>query len=198
MKNYILGFSTFMIVSCGYNNTKIPGNGPMGKNEPPGKNGTQVPGKDSNNPQGPQLDFALVKSQFLEVHCLRCHSAAGGNRAGINLETYSSVQPLVSLVQNAVNSGFMPPSGNLPESAKAVLNNWIQAGAPEVATGSNNPVPPGSEKPTNPSPSPGSPTIPCEDHKHQVMAGELVEIDSQWVFDVTDQTLKGRHDDCHR
>lgn len=193
MKNCIVGFLALMMVSCGYNNTQIP--------QAPGKGpsipqGPQAPGKEPGNPQGPQLDFATVKTQVFEVHCMHCHSSAGGNRAGINLETYTSVKPLASLIQSAVSSGFMPPSGNMPDSVKTLLNNWIQAGAPEVALGTNNSTQPPPEAGTPTKPTPGIPPIPCEDHKHMVATGELVEIDNAWVFDVTDQTLKGRHDDC--
>ena len=89
-----------------------------------------------NNAQGSPgaaLDFLAVKSQFFEPQCLRCHSNAGGNRGGVNLETYVNVSNFLSRVQSAVNSGVMPPSGSLSTSMKSILNNWISAGAPEFA-----------------------------------------------------------------
>ena len=109
-----------VIASCGYNNTKLPIT--AGNNSGLGSGGTTGP------------DFVNVKAQFFQPHCMRCHSDAGGNRAGVNLETYANVSRFLSRAQSAVNAGSMPPAGPLSADRKSILNDWIAAGAPEFAS----------------------------------------------------------------
>ncbi len=163
-----------LIASCGYKSTEIP----------PGA------GASGGSSQGAStLDFATTKSQVFETYCLRCHSAAGGNKGGINLESFGNVKPLVQRIQSAVDRGSMPPSGGLPSTAKSQLTNWIQAGAPEFSAGSTTP---------NPAPGPSPTPMPCEDHHSLVEDGVIIDLDSKLSFDVETEALKQRHDDCDK
>ncbi len=146
MKKLFIVLGIFLI-GCGYNNTQIPADA-----QPLGNDGlSQV---DPAN-----LDFATVRAQVFQPHCFQCHSQAGGNRAGVNLESYANVNSRLATIQNAVNSGAMPPSGSLPTATRALLNNWIQAGAPEINSGGPQPNP-------NPNPQPIPPVPPpCDDRR---------------------------------
>ncbi len=133
MKKWILALS-LSVTACGYKHTGLPGdsaaNGPLG--------------------QGSSLSFTSVKAQVFQPYCIRCHSQAGGNKAGINLETYARVKPIITRVKAAVNTNFMPQSGPLNDTSKAILNAWADAGAPETATTSPTPV--GDQNPPPPDP----------------------------------------------
>jgi uncharacterized membrane protein len=80
------------------------------------------------------LNYANVNTKFFSLYCLSCHSSAGGNRAGINLESYANVMAQLDRVKGTVlEEGSMPPSGSPPVSAgaAALLKAWIDAGAPQ-------------------------------------------------------------------
>lgn len=80
------------------------------------------------------LNYANVNNKVISPYCLSCHSAAGGNRAGVNLETYASIIGKLELVQaTTILERSMPPSGEsqLNSSAYALLKAWIEAGAPQ-------------------------------------------------------------------
>ncbi len=80
------------------------------------------------------LNYANINSKVIEPYCLSCHSAAGGNRAGLNLETYASIMNRLELVQvTVIMERSMPPSGSpaLDPSAYALMKAWLEAGAPQ-------------------------------------------------------------------
>ncbi|HRO68690.1 MAG TPA: hypothetical protein PL182_14045, partial [Pseudobdellovibrionaceae bacterium] len=58
---------------------------------------------------GATMDFNSVYQAVIRPKCATCHSASGGNRGGVNLETYENVFANRSAVQSAVQGGFMPP-----------------------------------------------------------------------------------------
>jgi hypothetical protein len=80
-----------------------------------------------------ELRFADVKTQVLDRSC-SCHIA--GNDGGVSLKTYS-------LTLNAINNRnfrkvtlgaerrMPPPNGDLDAAQTAVLQEWLDAGAPE-------------------------------------------------------------------
>ena len=136
-----------LLLGCGYSNTQIPTDAPTPEMGGP------------NQSAGTSLDFSSVKAQFFQPYCLRCHSTTGGNKAGINLETYTNVRSVIVKVQNAVNGGVMPPSGSLPSAAVAFLNQWLQAGAPETSSTNPQPTP-------GPDPVPGPTPDPCPNKRH--------------------------------
>ena len=94
-----------------------------------------VPLKDLDSKDGkptPEfLDFAAVSEAVFTPHCIRCHSAASGNQAGVNLETYAAVKPILGLVQEVIVDGSMPIAAPLSDELKAVVVDWVKAGAPE-------------------------------------------------------------------
>lgn len=79
-----------------------------------------------------KITFSIIQKQILEPACLRCHSAEGGNRGGVNLETYRNVFNLIDDIQDSINTNFMPPRRPLSEEQKKLLMDWIDAGAPEL------------------------------------------------------------------
>lgn len=84
------------------------------------------------------LGFASITAMVFQPNrCLDCHSTPGGNQDGINLETYANVLPLIGKIQQQVVSGAMPlPATGLPPARpaeKAMLNAWVENGAPETS-----------------------------------------------------------------
>lgn len=77
--------------------------------------------------------FQSIKAAVFDPYCLACHSQAGGDRGGINLETYTRVLPLVAAIRSSVITGRMPRGSTLPEKEKSFLLAWIDAGAPELS-----------------------------------------------------------------
>lgn len=80
------------------------------------------------------LNYANVNTKVISPYCLSCHSPAGGNRAGVNLEGYANVIARLDRVEGTVLvEGSMPPSGSpaVSAGAAALLKAWIDAGAPE-------------------------------------------------------------------
>ncbi len=76
--------------------------------------------------------FAKVTEIFAANRCLVCHSNTGGNRGGINLETYASVFPIASDVVDSVVKNRMPRGGPaVSDPDKALLTAWVEGGAPE-------------------------------------------------------------------
>lgn len=173
-----LAFASLLLISgCGYNNTQLPELDALSKTSGNfGANGSLV--------------FADIKSQVFDPNCIRCHSVAGGNRAGINLETYSNVQPILQNIANVINSGAMPPTGSLPNNLKNLVAQWIAAGSPEFA----NSVPPGN--PGDPQ-TPGNPPTPCKVHMALVGNGLIENIDSNFYYENLSNKIKRREDDCN-
>ena len=81
------------------------------------------------------VDYAAIRTAVFSPYCIACHSAAGGDRGGINLETYANVNSVLAQISDAVSSGFMPLNSALPANAKAALLKWVAAGAPEFISG---------------------------------------------------------------
>ena len=81
---------------------------------------------------GVSVSYEFVKAQVFQPYCISCHSSAGGNPNGVNLETYSNtIQNLAAIENQAITKGTMPPSHALPTSTQDILSQWIAAGAPE-------------------------------------------------------------------
>ena len=81
------------------------------------------------------VDYAFVQNNVIAPKCLACHSAAGGNQGGTNLENLKAVRALMSRVSyRAIERRDMPPSG-LGERDLMILKNWIEQGAPESVVG---------------------------------------------------------------
>ncbi|NJL24846.1 MAG: hypothetical protein HC902_06540 [Calothrix sp. SM1_5_4] len=77
------------------------------------------------------VNFETVKRVVFQNYCFRCHSTAGGNRGGVNLETYANVRPILAEIKWQVETGNMPADGPMPVSEQNLLLQWIADGAPE-------------------------------------------------------------------
>lgn len=69
------------------------------------------------------LDFATVSSQIFTPHCVRCHG---------EFSEYTKVALNLQSIKDAVMTNRMPRRSPLPDDLKAVLNAWINQGAPET------------------------------------------------------------------
>ena len=80
------------------------------------------------------IDYKMVSARVLGLRCISCHSNSGGNRAGINLETYESLFNERSGIKSTITSGSMPQPTNRPLSAiqKQIILAWLSKGAPET------------------------------------------------------------------
>lgn len=64
-----------------------------------------------------------------------CHSSAGGNAGGINVENYSNVMHYIDRIQDSVAiHQTMPPGKPVSKKLQQLLVTWISNGSPEHAT----------------------------------------------------------------
>ncbi len=113
----ILIFSVYM-VGCNYNVTKNSDGGEQGQ----------------NIKSIAVLDYQTIKKAVIEPQCLSCHSNSGGNKGGLNIETYESIKSnLNQIYYRSIEVGDMP-EGGLPLNSKEILKVWIENGAPVQAT----------------------------------------------------------------
>ena len=132
-----------LLGGCGYSNTELP-------IEAEGVNNITNP----NNNLSQGIDYKFVNQNVFAPKCIRCHSNAGGNKGGINLESYAQVKQNIAKIQDAVIvQQFMPPAGPLTEDLRGILSQWIDKGLPETSTDPIGP-PPVNPPPVNPPPSP--------------------------------------------
>ena len=80
------------------------------------------------------IDYQVVHDQIFAPYCLCCHSASGGNKGDVNLETYQNVIDNLDDIKTAVLvKQAMPPKragGPLASNLQQLLSTWINAGAP--------------------------------------------------------------------
>lgn len=83
------------------------------------------------------IDYAFVDAKVFEPHCVRCHSAAGGDKGDVNMETYENViANLAGIETTALEEMSMPPKragGPLGAYEQGILKMWLDAGAPRDA-----------------------------------------------------------------
>ena len=79
-----------------------------------------------------KIDYQMVNSQVIGPRCLSCHSNQGGNRAGLNLETYENVFNERNGIKNQVSNGSMPTGSPLTSIQKQTILTWLNNGAPET------------------------------------------------------------------
>ncbi len=97
-------------------------------------------------------DFTRIQAQILKTNCVSCHSDAGGNAAGINLESYANVKKNIEdIQQSVVIEKSMPPGKPISPESQQLLINWIANGAPEN-TSSSSPAPGVTSEPNAPPP----------------------------------------------
>ena len=137
-KCLVLLAASLLFFGCSYNESKI-------KDE-------KAPPLTQKITSPEQITYKLVHESVLQNACLRCHSAAGGNRGGINLESYQNVFKNSHQIRIEVAGATMPPSDKLTAEQIKLVTDWIDAGASE-----NGKV--AGELPT-PAPTPPPPTVP--------------------------------------
>ncbi|HEY8270678.1 MAG TPA: cytochrome c [Pseudobdellovibrionaceae bacterium] len=100
------------------------------------------------------IDYAFVNDKVFQPKCFQCHSLAGGNKGGVNLESYDNV--LVNLADIQIDiftEDSMPPlsrGGPLGAYEKNVLKMWLDAGAPHDEKPALEPEPTPTPPPVNP------------------------------------------------
>ncbi|RYZ69001.1 MAG: hypothetical protein EOP09_08475 [Proteobacteria bacterium] len=80
------------------------------------------------------LHYSVVNDKVIRPYCLSCHSAAGGNQGGVNIETFANVTAQLPNIKGAaIENLSMPPASatTLPTSSYNLLKAWIEAGGPE-------------------------------------------------------------------
>ena len=80
------------------------------------------------------FDYAGISQVILAPKCVSCHSAAGGNKGNLNLETYEQFR----LNQNkiyfrTIEKRDMPPTP-LTSAEFDLMKSWLEAGAPLKST----------------------------------------------------------------
>ena len=94
--------------------------------------GAATTGDNGNSVNPAAVNYAFVNANIFQPHCVSCHSNAGGNPGGVNLETYANVVTHLSDIRDQVNTNQMPKGGPpLTDTQKTILNDWISLGAPE-------------------------------------------------------------------
>ncbi len=109
------------------------------------------------------ISFQMVTQKILQTKCLSCHSNVGGNKGGVNLETYQSVFQERDTIRSEILSGDMPKSPVSPLTAAQIqfITRWIDNGALEFANQHAPPTaPPVTEPPVVVTPPPTGPTEP--------------------------------------
>jgi uncharacterized membrane protein len=97
-------------------------------------------------PAGAIVSYEVAAKAIISPRCLECHSRAGGDADGINLETYENVTANLDIIKSAVLSDSMPKNrAKLSTKEKQILIAWIDAGAPldgkPISTPSPTPIP---------------------------------------------------------
>jgi uncharacterized membrane protein len=78
------------------------------------------------------VSFAEIHEKILEPSCLGCHSAAGGNQGGVNVETHAAAKSVAGGIRSStVNSRRMPKGDSLSANEIALLKAWLDQGTPE-------------------------------------------------------------------
>lgn len=112
---------------------------PTCETEPPADNDVVVQPVDappSDNgplqvmPDNSQITFEFVRDRVFAFECFACHSNAGGNRGGLNLETYENAVDELDDIEDEVSEDSMPPRSRLSQTDKDVILRWIALGAP--------------------------------------------------------------------
>lgn len=83
------------------------------------------------------FNFEVIKSVVFQSpsgRCLECHSAARGNRGGVNLETYANTLALKGDIKFDIENNLMPRTGGpLADYERRIILQWIAMGAPEFS-----------------------------------------------------------------
>ncbi len=75
--------------------------------------------------------YANHIQSFLNTKCLHCHNIGGQSP---DLSSYTQVQLQAANINRVINAGTMPPSGGITTTEKTMINDWVNAGAPNTAS----------------------------------------------------------------
>ncbi|MBC7465168.1 MAG: c-type cytochrome [Bdellovibrio sp.] len=106
-----------------------------------------------------QLTYQAVNTSVLAKNCVSCHSQAGGNKGGVNLETYAEVKRNIKEIREQVADKSMPPRTQLSDAQINMIITWIDAGASEDGQPQSIPTEP-TQPPTQPPVTPPTPPNP--------------------------------------
>lgn len=82
-------------------------------------------------PKDSEINYSLIREKVFKLRCFSCHSNAGGNADGLNLETYFNTIDELEDIQEEVGEGSMPPPPRtITNIERQVLLRWIRLGAP--------------------------------------------------------------------
>lgn len=79
-------------------------------------------------------NYDSVNTKVLMGQCLQCHSKDGGDAGGLNLETYQNLRANLNQIMYRVLETKDMPRGGLTGSDFALMEMWLQLGAPEKNT----------------------------------------------------------------
>ncbi|MBC7715255.1 MAG: hypothetical protein H7177_18055 [Rhizobacter sp.] len=123
-------------------------------------------------PAGTVVSYAVIASSILQPKCIECHSGAGGDAGGINLETYANVTGNLGIIKSEVQSDSMPKNRTkLTAKEKQILFAWIDAGGPQAGTTPTTPTP---TKPTDPT-LPTDPTTPIQFITYEMVNTQVIK-----------------------
>jgi uncharacterized membrane protein len=121
-KYFIFNLMIFSLFGCNYN--RVKGNSDLSANP-----------ENLHSASFEAFDYSSIKASVLDVSCVGCHSNAGGNQGGLNLESYDNVKAAsAKIYYRTIEAKNMPPVAVLSESSFGLLKNWIEIGAPEKST----------------------------------------------------------------
>jgi uncharacterized membrane protein len=70
--------------------------------------------------------FDEIQKKIIGPKCLQCHSDFGGNKAGVNLESFEQVEKYLNgIKQRSLVDLNMPPSEPLSKMEQSLLQSWI-------------------------------------------------------------------------
>lgn len=127
-----------------------------------------------------QLTYQAVNTSVLAKNCVSCHSQAGGNKGGVNLETYAEVKRNSKQIREQVADKSMPPRTQLSDAQINMIITWIDAGATEdgqpqsIPTEPSQPTTPPTTPPPAPTPKP-DPVFTLPDDPKQI-SYEMVRV----------------------
>lgn len=81
-----------------------------------------------------ESNYDGVNAKVITGQCLQCHSKDGGNQGGLNLETYQNIRANLNQIMFRVLETKDMPRGGLTGADYALMEMWLQAGAPEKSS----------------------------------------------------------------